>query len=74
VDNQGGYIVLTGEFKNGKMTLYTEPVLQTNGTKQQYRMVYYDINTESFVWDWELTTDEGKTWINKWRIHYARKK
>ena len=48
VDNQGGYIVLTGIFKDNKMVLYTEPATQTNGTLQQNRMVFYNITTGSF--------------------------
>ncbi len=73
VDNQGGYIVLSGVFKDGRMTLFTEPASQPDGTKKQYRMVYYNITTNSFDWDWESTTDDGKTWKNNWRIHYKRK-
>ena len=73
VDNQGEYIVLTGEFKDGKMILYTEPSMQPDGTKKQNRMVFYNITRNNFIWDWEATTNEGKTWVNKWRIHYSRK-
>lgn len=72
VDNQGGYIVLTGVFSNGRMVLFTEP-LTLNGTTTQNRMVFYNITPYSFDWDWDATTDEGKTWVNKWRIHYHRK-
>ena len=73
VDNQGGYIALTGEFKDGKMVLNTALQLMPDGTKKQSRMVYYNITQNSFDWDWEATTDEGKTWTNNWRIHYKRK-
>lgn len=73
IDNQGGYIVLTGEFKNGKMLLYTEPQQMPDGTRKQSRMVYYNITPTAFDWDWDATTDEGKTWKNNWRIHYKKR-
>ena len=73
VDNQGAYIVLTGAFKDGSMILYTEPTLQPDGKMKQSRMVFYDITPDRFMWDWESTIDEGKTWTNNWRIHYKRR-
>ena len=73
VDNQGAYIALTGEFREGKMILLTEPVNMPDGTRMQNRMVFYNISHNTFDWDWEATTDEGKTWKNNWRIHYKRK-
>ena len=73
VDNQGAYIALTGEFKDGKMILSTEPVTMPDGSRLQSRMVFYNITHNTFDWDWEATTDEGKTWKNNWRIHYKRK-
>ena len=73
VDDQGEYITLTGTISDNKMTLQTEPAVQPDGTKKQSRMVFYKITPNSFVWDWESTTDDGKTWKNNWRIHYKRK-
>lgn len=73
VDNQGAYITLEGTFLDGRMILYTEPALQPDGTKKQNRMMFYNIAPDQFDWDWDLTTDGGKTWQNKWRIHYTRK-
>jgi len=69
VDNAAGYLVLTGTFENGRMTLQT-PVLE-NRTK---RMVFHDIKPDSFDWDWESSIDGGKTWVAMWKIHYARRK
>lgn len=73
VDDQGAYLVLTGAYNDGKMILLTEPAPMQDGTKKQSRMVFYDITPHSFTWDWESTTDEGRTWKNNWRIHYKRK-
>lgn len=73
VDNQGAYIVLTGTFVNGEMTLTTEPQM-LKGVKTISRMVYYNIKKDSLDWRWEASTDEGKTWKQNWLIHYKRKK
>jgi hypothetical protein len=73
VDNQGGYITLTGEFTDGKMQLNTE-VVKPDGSKILQRMIYYNIAADSFDWNWEASTDEGKTWMVNWKIHYKRMK
>jgi hypothetical protein len=73
VDNQAGYITLTGEFKDGSMQLNTE-VLKPNGSKVWQRMIYFNIKDDSFDWNWEASTDEGKTWTVNWQIHYKRMK
>jgi hypothetical protein len=38
------------------------------------RMVYHNIQKDAFDWDWEASSDGGKTWKNNWHIHYDRKK
>ena len=72
VDDQGAYIVLKGTYSDGKMTLTTEPVMN-NGVKTVSRMIFHNITKDSFDWEWEATTDDGKTWKNNWHIHYQRK-
>ena len=74
VDNQGGYIPLTGTFENGKMTLTTPPRKLPNGKEIISRMVFYNISKESFDWTWEATMDAGASWKPNWQIHYVRKK
>lgn len=73
VDNIGGYIQLTGTFKNGKMTLTTPSRPYKDGKTITSRMVYQNITPQSFDWIWEATTDGGKTWVPNWVIHYKRK-
>jgi hypothetical protein len=74
VDNQGGYIPLTGTFENAKMTLTTPARRLPNGKETSSRMIYYNISNDSFDWDWQATTDGGVTWNSNWKIHYVRKK
>ena len=71
VDNSGGYLDFTGDFKNGKMTLRRESADQ-KGKKVMQRMVFYNIEKNSLDWNWESSRDEGKTWNILWKIHYER--
>jgi hypothetical protein len=73
VDNQGAYIALTGEFKDGKMQLNNE-ITKPDGKKIQQRMLFYNISHERFDWSWDSSNDDGKTWTVNWKIHYVRKK
>ena len=73
VDNQGGYISLSGKFENNRMTLLTESQKSPTGKEIMYRMVYYNITPGKFDWKWESTTDSGATWKTIWLIHYLKK-
>lgn len=71
VDNNGAYLDLVGEFKEGEMTLTTVP--KPKAPLAFNRMIFYDITKSSFMWDWEGSTDGGKTWTLSWRLAYKRK-
>ena len=73
VDNEGGYLDLVGEFKEGQMILARDNV-RPDGTKVIQRMVFKNIQPNEFDWSWESSTDAGKTWQVLWPIHYKRKK
>lgn len=66
-DNQAGFIVLTAQVDGDKKMFVTD------GKESFQRMVFYDIKKDSFTWDWEATTDGGKTWKLQWRIEYERR-
>jgi hypothetical protein len=73
VDSSGGYIALSGGVENGSMTL--NQVMGPNApTGLRMRMVFKDVKQDSFTWDWERSTDGGKTWELQWRLDYKRKK
>jgi hypothetical protein len=72
VDNQGGYIVLTGKYDGKKMTLSTMPVKAPDGKVDISRMIFYNITKNSFDWNWEKSTNGGKTWTLVWKINYKR--
>ncbi len=70
-DNQGGYINFIGEVDGDKRIFKTPPQQQGDQVIIS-RMVFYDIGTDKFTWDWERTTDGGETWNLQWRINYQR--
>ncbi len=72
VDNEGGYLDFTGEFRDGQMILAREAV-RRNGQKVVQRMVFKNITRNELDWSWEASTDGGKTWQVNWPIHYKRK-
>lgn len=71
VDNQGVYLNFIGERSGDRFIFKTEPVEQ-EGSEIIQRMVFYNITEKSFMWDWEVTRDGGKTWSLSWRIAYER--
>lgn len=73
MDNQGGNIHFTGEIDGDRKIFKTAPQ-ERNGQQIISRMVFYDITKDAFNWDWESTTDGGKTWNLNWRIKYTRAK
>jgi hypothetical protein len=70
VDDNGGYIALYGEFKDGVMILRTPP--DPTNPKAWKRMRYHNIKSDGFDWDWEGTQDEGATWKSLWHLRYVR--
>ena len=77
IDNNGGYIHLTGGMSGDSMILVTQernvPASLSPSGKLVNRMVYYNITPGSLDWSWEASTDGGRTWTPKWQIHYTRK-
>ena len=73
VDTQGDYIALTGGPVEDRFELSTGP-REVKGVMTTHRMVFSNILKDSFDWDWQQTTDEGKTWSSQWKIRYQRRK
>ncbi len=71
-DNQGGYFDFEGSVSDGNRMFSTGPT-EINGVKIIRRMVFHDIKQNTFIWDWEVSKDGGKSWELRWRINYKRK-
>ena len=70
-DNQGGFFAFTGSVEGDKRLFSTAFSAVGDEVKAQ-RMVFHDIAKDGFTWDWEGTTDGGKTWKLLWQLDYRR--
>ena len=71
-DNQGGYYDFIGSVDGSKRIFQTQAIKQSDGQYLIQRMVFYNIEENTMIWDWESSLDQGKTWTLLWRIHYER--
>lgn len=71
-DNQGGFFAFSASVEGDKRIFATD--FRTDGDKQRaQRMVFYAIQQDSFTWDWEGTSDGGRSWALLWRLDYRRR-
>jgi hypothetical protein len=73
VDSGGEYLDFVGAFRDEKMMLWREFTAREGKTVKQ-RMIFSNIQADSFDWNWESSTDAGKTWKTNWKIFYKRRK
>lgn len=71
VDNNGAYMAFEGKL-DGEKRIFERNTIDKKGEPVLQRMVFRDITTESFTWDWESSADNGKTWTLSWQILYKR--
>ena len=71
VDNQGSYLDFTGQLEEDGRMILGRTALYEGKTFQQ-RMVFQDIQENSFEWHWQRSTDDGRTWETQWHISYRR--
>ena len=71
VDSQGGFFAFSAAVDGDRRIFATDLVADGDKLKGQ-RMVFRDITRDAFTWDWEGTTDGGKTWKLLWQIAYKR--
>jgi hypothetical protein len=76
IDNQGGYIALTGGVVGDSVILTTAertvPLTISPSGKMKNRMVYFNIKPDSFDWSWQASNGGSEGWQQKWLIHYKR--
>lgn len=71
VDDQGGYMVFTGGMEEGKMILSRR--ISRDDKELIQRMVFYNISKDKLDWNWESSTDGGKTWTLNWKLIYTKR-
>ncbi|MEN0044241.1 MAG: hypothetical protein AAF769_10775 [Pseudomonadota bacterium] len=70
VDNQGGYIALTGGPKpDGTFSLHTAFAPD----QPRFRMTWSDIRDDSFTWRWQRQQAGMNDWEDRWVIYYSRR-
>ncbi|HEX5171429.1 MAG TPA: hypothetical protein VFW11_19765 [Cyclobacteriaceae bacterium] len=62
LDNQGGNLQLTGEFKDGNMILKSEKLTNPKGKLQIDRITWTPNENGTVRQHWEISTDDEKTW------------
>ncbi len=67
-DNQGAYYDFVGILEKDRKIFSTDT---SQSTIQ--RMVFYQIEPDQFLWDWEKSTDHGENYTLVWRLEYKRK-
>lgn len=71
MDNGGGYLDFTGEFEGNKR-MFIRKGISPQGNSVMQRMIFFDIESNSFTWDWQISKNDGETWQLRWRINYQR--
>ncbi len=62
IDNQGGYLELTGHFENGQMILKSEEMTNPNGEKYFNRITWTPNPDGTVRQHWEISKDNGLNW------------
>jgi hypothetical protein len=70
-DNQGGFFNLVAS-ADGDRRLFATALAPAGDQVKGQRMVFHHITKDAFTWDWEGTTDGGKTWKLLWQLDYKR--
>jgi hypothetical protein len=73
VDDSGGYLLFEGGVEAGTMALYGEPRNLPDGTLVQMRMIWLDVSADALRWEWQRTSDAGKSWRAMMTIDYKRR-
>jgi len=71
VDNQGGYLELRGDIVDRCFAFVR--AAPERGENVRQRMVFRDVEPDSFRWTWESSDDDGATWAVRWEIAYLRR-
>jgi hypothetical protein len=75
VDDRGGFLLLDGEFRDGKMTLAGE-MPEQGGRRMLHRLSWERINgdPDRVRQLWESSRNDGKTWTVTFEGIYVRKR
>jgi len=70
VDSDGRYLDFAGGMDGDDMDLRRDGTVE--GSPAVFRMRWHEIGPNSLRWDWECSTDAGRSWRTLWAIAYER--
>ena len=70
VDSEGRYLDFAGGLDGRDMDLRREGT--DEGGPALFRMLWHDISHETLLWNWECSSDAGRSWKTLWAIEYER--
>ena len=72
-DNQGSFFALVASV-DGDRRIFATALTPVGRQVKGQRMIFHAITPDAFMWDWEGSTDGGKTWKLLWQLEYHREK
>lgn len=70
-DNQSAFLKFTGARYGDTMAFVMKPVL-LNDVMTTRRMIFFNIQEDSFTWEWQSQKEGQQSWSRLWRINYTR--
>lgn len=72
VDSEGAHYNFNGVLENGNPVFKTK-MIKRDGEQIILKMIFKNISSESFIWEWMGTINNGENWNVLWKIKYERK-
>jgi hypothetical protein len=70
VDSTGAYLDFAGVAVGGRLGFQREAIVRSVEVVQ--RMIWLDVTTDAFRWQWQRSGDRGASWEVAWEIDYRR--
>jgi hypothetical protein len=70
VDSTGAYLDFVGVEVDGRIAFERQAVV--DGAAVVQRMVWMEVTSEAFRWQWQRSVDGGASWDVVWEIDYRR--
>lgn len=70
VDSNGAYLDFVGVEVDGRIAFQRDAI--ADGAAVLQRMIWLDVSTNTFRWQWQRSRDAGASWELVWEIQYRR--
>ncbi|MEO0367043.1 MAG: hypothetical protein AAF265_16295 [Pseudomonadota bacterium] len=72
VDDQGGYFALVGGPSDDPAIEFMLEVSRLSDESPHLRMIWQDVEPQTFTWRWQGRASEEDAWQDRWVIRYTR--